>query len=433
MNIHGFNMPGFEQKALPLIWTRLKRLQEQTEHSEESLRLGLLELVLQGLDLKATDPRDKLFGLIGLAEETYYGQMSASDALIYPSYTKSVSAVFADFTKWWIQKHKSLKILSAIHAIHGRTWQSLHYTGGPETIVHGSPPSDHPSWAFWHSGHSKWANELLGFSSLYTASGDSEANLDPVTVIEPSTELKLRGIRLDTIVSIKPFKWFDSNEDLRGVFNRLFDASGSRRIFNNPVSSGLQLNEAGWDGVDRHLIGHWGHYIRGLEAEAEEDEESDDEGEDNEEGDDEGENNEEGDDEGEDNEEGDDEGEDNEEKDREGSQKESEEPVESEDDAETNQSDTSDSNLVPYFSCLDDCLFKTENGLLGLCPAGTKIGDTLAVLFGGSVPYIVRKKSKGDDNKYQFVGECFVQGKMNGSALDPSARVKPVEEEFTLI
>jgi hypothetical protein len=403
MNIHGFNMPGFEQKALPLIWTRLKRLQEHTEHSKESLRLGLLELVLQGLDLKATDPRDKLFGLIGLAEETYCGQMSASDALIYPSYSKSTSTVFADFTKWWIQKHKSLKILSAIHATHGRTWQSLHCTDGPEAIVHGSPPSDHPSWAFWHSGHSKWANELLGFSSLYTASGDSEANLEPVTVIEPSAELRLRGIRLDTIVSIKPFKWFDSDEDLRGVFNRLFDASGARRIWNNPVSSGLQLNEAGWDGTDRHLIGHWGHYIRGLEAEAEEDEESDDEGEENEE------------------------------KDRASSQKGPEDTVESEDDAETNQSATSDSNLVPYFSCLDDCLFKTKNGSLGLCPAGTKIGDTLAVLFGGSVPYIVRKKSKGDDNKYQFVGECFVQGMMNGSALEPTAGVKPVEEDFTLI
>jgi hypothetical protein len=49
------------------------------------------------------------------------------------------------------------------------------------------------------------------------------------------------------------------------------------------------------------------------------------------------------------------------------------------------------------------------------------------------VPYIIGEKSKGVENKYQFVGECFVQGMMNGSALEPTAGVNLVEEDFTLI
>lgn len=436
MNIHGFNMPDIEQKALPLIWTSLKRLQEQSEHREAPLREGLLNLVLQGLDLKATDPRDKLFGLLGLAEETHSGQVSPSDPLLYPSYTKSTSAVFADFTKWWIQKHKSLKILSAIHATDGRTWQSLDCTSGLNTITHVHPPPEHPSWALWHSGHSKWANELLGFSPSYTASGKSEVNLDLVSTNNNSSELRLSGIRLGIIVSIAPFRWYNNDEDLCAVFNRLFDASGARRIWNNPVSSGLQLNEDGWDDVGGHLYSHYGDYEG--EEESEEEGEEDEEKEDKEDKEGDGEESEkeaevkkeDGEDKGEEDNERE---EDNEgEEDSEGSGKDLEEDGD-ERDAETNQSDTSDSNPVPEFSCLDDCLFKTAEGLVGLCPAGTKIGDVIVVLFGGSVPYVVREKSDGDTIKYQFVGECYVQEKMDGSALESSAGVKPSGEDFTLI
>jgi hypothetical protein len=425
MNIHGFNMPDIEQKALPLIWTSLKRLQEQSEHREAPLREGLLNLVLQGLDLKATDPRDKLFGLLGLAEETHSGQVLPSDPLLYPSYTKSVSAVFADFTRWWIQKHKSLKILSAIHAINGRTWQSLECTSGSNTTTHVHPPPEHPSWALWHSGHSKWASELLGFSSSYAASGESEVNLDPVSTNNNPSELRLWGIRLGIIVSIAPFKWHNNDGNLCAVFNRLFDASGARRIWNNPVSSALQLNEDGWDDVGRHF---YSHHFYGHHGDYEGEEESEEEGEEDEESEDK-----EGDEEEvEDIEEEDNTGE----EDSKGSGKDLEDFLEEDGDesgAETDQSDTSGSNSMPEFSCLDDCLFKTAEALSGLCPAGTKIGDIIVVLFGGSVPYIIREKSDGDMSKYQFVGECYVQGKMDGSALEPSIGVKPIGEDFTLI
>ena len=97
---------------------------------------------------------------------------------------------------------------------------------------------------------------VVGIFSSYTASGESAASIDLVSIINNSLELRLRGIHLGIIVSIRPFKWFANDEDLRVVFNRLFDASGARRIWNNPVSSGFQPNKDGLDDVDRHRGGH---------------------------------------------------------------------------------------------------------------------------------------------------------------------------------
>jgi hypothetical protein len=50
-----------------------------------------------------------------------------------------------------------------------------------------------------------------------------------------------------------------------------------------------------------------------------------------------------------------------------------EDTLEKEVDTENDQSSTSDSNLVPDFSCLDNCLCKTAEGLKSLCPAVTVV------------------------------------------------------------
>jgi len=65
-------------------------------------------------------------------------------------------------------------------------------------------------------------------------------------------------------------------------------------------------------------------------------------------------------------------------------------------------------------------LFITSSERLGLGPAGMMSGDTVAILFGGNVPYILRPS---EDNRWQFVGECYLDGYMNGQAMegrDPS-------------
>jgi hypothetical protein len=54
----------------------------------------------------------------------------------------------------------------------------------------------------------------------------------------------------------------------------------------------------------------------------------------------------------------------------------------------------------------------TDRGFIGLGPALTRPGDVVCVLRGGDVPFVLRPL-EGDS--YQFVGECYLHGIMNGS------------------
>lgn len=61
-------------------------------------------------------------------------------------------------------------------------------------------------------------------------------------------------------------------------------------------------------------------------------------------------------------------------------------------------------------------LFVTSTGHLGLGPAGMMSGDIIVVLLGGRVPYVLRRV---DDVCWRFVGECYVDGFMYGEAMQP--------------
>ena len=53
----------------------------------------------------------------------------------------------------------------------------------------------------------------------------------------------------------------------------------------------------------------------------------------------------------------------------------------------------------------------TSNGYMGLFPQTTHVGDEISVISGGHIPFVVRRLS-GDD--FQLVGECYVHGIMDG-------------------
>jgi hypothetical protein len=58
-------------------------------------------------------------------------------------------------------------------------------------------------------------------------------------------------------------------------------------------------------------------------------------------------------------------------------------------------------------------LCTTEKGYLAAVPFVTKVGDFIAVLAGGRVPFVLRPI--GDH--YRLVGPCYVHGIMNGEAF----------------
>ncbi|KAI1457590.1 heterokaryon incompatibility protein-domain-containing protein [Annulohypoxylon moriforme] len=62
----------------------------------------------------------------------------------------------------------------------------------------------------------------------------------------------------------------------------------------------------------------------------------------------------------------------------------------------------------------------------GLCPPKTKVGDFICILYGCSVPVILRE---GPDGTMELVGEAYVHGKMDGEALEEFQENSAWEEE----
>lgn len=58
----------------------------------------------------------------------------------------------------------------------------------------------------------------------------------------------------------------------------------------------------------------------------------------------------------------------------------------------------------------------TKKGYIGLAPDNVRVGDTLAIFWGGNTPYIIRQRDDG--SSYEFVGETYTYGLMNGEALE---------------
>jgi hypothetical protein len=75
-------------------------------------------------------------------------------------------------------------------------------------------------------------------------------------------------------------------------------------------------------------------------------------------------------------------------------------------------------------------LFITGSRRLGLGPAGMMSGDIVAVLYGGNVPYILRRL---ENDEWHFVGECYLDGYMRGEALDNEGKDSASHEWFELV
>lgn len=58
----------------------------------------------------------------------------------------------------------------------------------------------------------------------------------------------------------------------------------------------------------------------------------------------------------------------------------------------------------------------TKGGYLGCVPPGAKVGDIVALIFGASTPVVLRIK-EGMEGVYSLVGECYVDGIMDGEIM----------------
>jgi hypothetical protein len=63
-----------------------------------------------------------------------------------------------------------------------------------------------------------------------------------------------------------------------------------------------------------------------------------------------------------------------------------------------------------------------EEGWLGLAPMHAEVGDRIALLEGGKVPYILRPKP-GEENEWEIIGDAYVHGIMDGEGWKPDELV----------
>jgi len=62
----------------------------------------------------------------------------------------------------------------------------------------------------------------------------------------------------------------------------------------------------------------------------------------------------------------------------------------------------------------DRKLLVTKEGYFGLAPTLTQVGDIVVILLGCSMPVILRPHT---DNAYRLVGGCYIDGMMDGEAM----------------
>jgi len=72
---------------------------------------------------------------------------------------------------------------------------------------------------------------------------------------------------------------------------------------------------------------------------------------------------------------------------------------------------------------------ENQEDLFGLGPPGTEVGDSVYILFGCSVPVILRGSPKGG---MELIGEGYVYGKMEGEAMEDGTYSEDKEEVFEL-
>jgi hypothetical protein len=60
--------------------------------------------------------------------------------------------------------------------------------------------------------------------------------------------------------------------------------------------------------------------------------------------------------------------------------------------------------------------FVTKQGMLGLGPAAMNEGDVVGIVFGSSVPFLLRPS--GDGVHFRLVGDCYVYEFMDGQAVE---------------
>lgn len=221
VNIDGTSDPGSfpmsTRSAVRIMYrTAGLLLARQSFHENTAMDLKLL-LQYDTLNSESTNPKDKVYGLLGLTSER-------CRASLLPDYSKSVTDVYMDTARYIIDSTGNLNILST-------------NTNSPRAE---DPPL--PSWVpDWVLRASR--PRALLYTGIYSASRNYRANI--TTGPDPSI-LELKGLPIDLISDISPVIHHEdaSGLNLHGTIRRLYDLVRShitRRVHNGRTLLDLHL------------------------------------------------------------------------------------------------------------------------------------------------------------------------------------------------
>jgi len=74
---------------------------------------------------------------------------------------------------------------------------------------------------------------------------------------------------------------------------------------------------------------------------------------------------------------------------------------------------------VSITTCLRRFFLSKDNQWMGFVPMDAEIGDIIALLEGGKVPYLLRPKTGMDEGHYEIIGDTYVHGIMYGEGWNP--------------
>lgn len=191
--------------ASPDDGTLVGAVTEQLSMHEQQLSrtsLSILHLFCRGLPFGATDSRDKLFALFGLARETCVPTKIPREISV--RYDKSDVEVFIDFSKFCIKQYRNLSLFEGVK----KTARLEVLTGHAHSLPadYEFPPRGYPTWALWHACKEGWAADV---SKPTRYDGNSVTKSDfidvPLLDCDPDpVHLALYGRVLDEVDKVIP-------------------------------------------------------------------------------------------------------------------------------------------------------------------------------------------------------------------------------------
>jgi hypothetical protein len=68
---------------------------------------------------------------------------------------------------------------------------------------------------------------------------------------------------------------------------------------------------------------------------------------------------------------------------------------------------------IMSYACFHRCIAVTEGGMICIAPPGAEVGDVVAVIEGGPIPFLLRP----EEDYFHLIGSIYVEGIMDGEAV----------------